>query len=127
MISEVNALEAAIQMRDPKHGFLVITSSDGRPLGIVTEWDYISKVVSQNIAPDKVLLTDIMTPTLIGVQASDRIEFISKLMSERGIRRVLVTEKGKVLGAITAKTILERLEDYVNRISAHIARFASPF
>jgi len=36
-------------------------------------------------------------------------------------------ENEKILGVITSKTILLRLEEYVNRVSTQIARLQSPF
>ncbi|MFI5421240.1 MAG: CBS domain-containing protein, partial [Nitrososphaerales archaeon] len=37
---ETNALDAARIMKQKKHGFVIVTS-DGRPIGMVTEWDYL--------------------------------------------------------------------------------------
>jgi CBS domain-containing protein len=67
-----------------------------------------------------------MSPNVVSVKASDGIDFVSKLMAGKGIRRVLVMDKGKIIGVITAKTVLLRLEDYINSISTQIARLHSP-
>jgi CBS domain-containing protein len=47
-------------------------------------------------------------------------------MAKKGIRRVLVLQDGKVLGTITARTMLARLKDYIDRISTQIARLQVP-
>jgi CBS domain-containing protein len=125
MEGSANALEAAKLMKERKHGFVVIIA-EGRPIGIATEWDYLSKIVAMGKSPDKVLLKDIMSQNVFSVKASDGIDYVSKLMAERGIRRVLVLDKDKVVGVITAKTVLARLEDYINSVSAQIARLNSP-
>lgn len=122
---ETNALDAAKMMKEKKRGFVIIIE-EGRPTGIATEWDYLTKIVATGKSPDKVLLSEIMTPNVFSVKASDGIDYVSKIMAERGIRRVLVMEKDKIVGVITAKTVLARLEDYINSISSQIARLNSP-
>ncbi|MGI0090336.1 MAG: CBS domain-containing protein [Nitrososphaerales archaeon] len=125
MTSETNALEAAKQMSEKRHGFAIIIS-EGKPIGIVTEWDYLSKIVAQQRNPADIRLNEIMSRNIVTVKASDGIDYVSKLMAERGIRRVLVLDKEKILGIITAKTVLSRLEDYINSVSSQIARLQSP-
>jgi CBS domain-containing protein len=123
---ETSALDAAKIMKEAKHGFALVYV-DGKPKGIVTEWDYLSKIVANDRSPAGVLLNDIMSENLVTVKANDGIDSVSKLMAEKGIRRVVVMENEKILGVITSKTILLRLEEYVNRVSAQIARLQSPF
>lgn len=123
---EKSALEAAKIMAEKKHGYALV-SSDGRVSGIVTEWDYLSKVIAKEKSPSSVLLRDIMAKNLYTVPGTEGIDSLSKMMAERGIRRVVVMDGDKILGVITSKTILKRLDDYVNRVSSQIARLQSPF
>jgi CBS domain-containing protein len=126
LVGETTALDAARLMAEKKHGFALV-SVDGKLTGMVTEWDYLSKVVAKDRPPASVLLREIMSDHLITVQASEGIDLVSRLMAEKGIRRVVVMDKDKILGVITSKTILKRLEDYVNRVSSQVARLQSPF
>jgi len=121
-----NALDAAKQMKSTQRGFVIIVAADGRPEGIVTEWDYLSKLVADGKDPSKTRLEEIMSTGLVTVKANDGIDFVSQMMSERGIRRVLVIQEGKVLGVITAKTVLSRLKEYIDRVSSQIARLQTP-
>ena len=120
-----SALEAAKHMKQKKHGFVLVTS-DGAPIGIVTEWDLVSRILADEMSPSSITIKEIMSPNVVSVKASDGIDFVSKLMAGKGIRRVLVMDKGKIIGVITAKTVLLRLEDYINSISTQIARLHSP-
>jgi IMP dehydrogenase len=122
---DVTALDAAKIMREKNQGFVVV-SADGVPEGVVTEWDYISKVVSQGVDPAKVKLEQLMTAGLITVQGTDGLDVVAKVMTEKGVRRVIVVQDGRVLGVITSRTILARLEDYVNAVSNTIARLQMP-
>jgi CBS domain-containing protein len=123
---ETNGLEASKLMIRQRHGFVVVVSADGKPEGIVSEWDYLSKITAQEKDPSKVRLSDIMSRDLVSVDASEGLEHVAQLMADRGIRRLLVVQNGKVIGVITAKTILERLREYVNKVSTQIARLQSP-
>jgi CBS domain-containing protein len=120
-----NVLEAAKLMKQRKHGFVVI-ASEGKPVGIVTEWDLVSKIVADEKNPSSVLVKEIMSQNVMSVKTNDGIDYVSKLMAEKGIRRVLVLDKGEVIGFITAKTVLSRLEEYINSVSTQIARLNSP-
>ena len=123
---ETNTLDAARLMKEKHHGFIVVVSPQGEPEGMVTEWDFLSKIVSEGKDPSTIKLGEIMSPSLVTVKSSDGIDSVAKLMAERGIRRVLVTQDGKIIGAVTSRTILRRLEEYVNKISAQIARLQAP-
>jgi len=105
------ALEAARQMKAE---------------GIVTEWDYLAKIVAEARDPAKVRLSEIMTGELVAVDANEGLDQVAQVMAQKGIRRVLVIKDHKVLGVITAKTMLSRLKEYVDRVSSQIARLQSP-
>jgi len=123
---ETTALDAAKLMAEKKHGFALV-AIEGKLTGMVTEWDYLSKIVAKDRNPASVMLREIMSDTLFTVQGNEGIDSVSKLMADKGIRRIVVMDKEKILGVITSKTILQRLEDYVNRVSSQIARLQSPF
>jgi CBS domain-containing protein len=122
---DTSAFDAARLMKDKRHGF-VIVSSESWPEGIVTEWDYLSKITSEGRDPAHVKLSEIMTKDIVAVKDTDSFDHIAKLMAERGIRRVLVTKDKKLMGVITSRTVLARLQEYVDRISSLIARTQGP-
>ena len=120
------ALEAARQMKAKSHGFVIIAGEGGSPEGIVTEWDYLAKIVAESRDPERVKLGEIMTGELVAVDANEGLDQVAQVMAQKGIRRVLVIKDHKVLGVITAKTMLSRLKEYVDRVSSQIARLQSP-
>lgn len=121
-----SVFDAARQMAQRHLGFVVVASQEGKPSGIVTEWDMLAKVLAQGRDPSQVRLADIMSTDLVTVAPGEGIDRVAELMAEEGIRRVLVVKDSKVLGVIRAKTILARLRDYVDSISAQIARAQLP-
>ncbi len=122
---DTSALEAARQMKAKRHGFAIIASPTG-PVGIVTEWDYLSKIVAERKDASQVKLGEIMTRDLVGVDANDGLDQVAQLMAQRGIRRVLVLRNHQVIGLITASIMLSRLKEYIDRISTQIARLQGP-
>ncbi len=123
---ETTALEAARQMKAKRHGYAIIASSVGSPEGIVTEWDYLSKIVAEGRDPSHVRLGDIMTSDLVSVDANVGLDQVAQLMAQKGIRRVLVLKDHRVIGVITAAIMLSRLKEYVDKVSSTIARLQSP-
>jgi signal-transduction protein with cAMP-binding, CBS, and nucleotidyltransferase domain len=123
---QTTALDAARQMKAKKHGYAIIASSTGSPEGIVTEWDYLSKIVAEGKEPSHVRLGDIMTSDLVSVDANVGLDQVAELMAHKGIRRVLVIKDRKVIGVITAGSMLSRLKEYVDKVSSTIARLQSP-
>ena len=119
-------LEAVKAMKATRHGFAIV-GLPGSPEGIVTEWDVISKVVAEGKDPASVLLGDVMTTELVMVKANEGIAAVAKVMSDKGVRRMLVKDGDKVIGYITEKTVLANLEDYVDKVSAQISRLQAPW
>ena len=121
-----SALEAARMMRTRRHGFVIVSAPDGKPAGIVTEWDFVARLVAEDRDPEAVRLEEIMSRDLVSVDANAGIDAVAQIMTKQGTRRVLVVKDGRVLGVIEAKTILARMKDYVDRLSAQIARAQTP-
>jgi len=117
-----SVLDAAKAMARGHQGFVIIISPAGSPMGIVTEWDVLAKVVAEGRDPAEIRLVDIMSPKLVSVDPNEGIDRVAQLMADEGTRRVLVVKDSKVLGVIRVRTILARMRDYVDSVSAQIAR-----
>lgn len=123
---QTTVLEGAKSMKGTRHGFAVI-GAPNRPEGIITEWDILSKVVAEGKDPGTVTLGEIMSKDLVSVEADAPLSTVSQMMSEKGVRRLLVEQGGEVMGVITAKTMLARMNDYVDKVSAQISRLQTPW
>jgi CBS domain-containing protein len=123
---KTTVLEAAKAMTKRHQGFAIVASAGEGPIGIVTEWDVLAKVVAEGRDPATVHLGDIMSPKLVSVDPNDGIDRVAQTMAENGTRRVLVVKDSKVLGVIRVRTILARMRDYVDSVSAQIARAQTP-
>src|SRR2546422_8901139 len=81
-----SALEAARQMKAKGNGFVIIASG-GSPEGIVTEWDFLAKIMAEGKDPAGVKLGDIMTSNLVSVDGNEGIDQVAQIMTQKGIRR----------------------------------------
>jgi len=120
-----SVLEGAKAMKDTRHGFAIIGTPE-EPHGIVTEWDIITKVVATGADSQKVTMGDIMTKDLLNIDGTAPLSAVSQIMTEKGVRRLIVKDKGKVIGFITSKTMLARMNEYVDKVSAQISRLQTP-
>lgn len=118
--------EGAKAMKEKKRGFAIV-GTPNEPQGIVTEWDILSKVVAEGRDPRTVTMAEIMSTGLLSIDAGAGLASVSQLMSERGVRRLLVKDGDKVVGYITSKTMLARMNEYVDKVSAQISRLQTPW
>lgn len=119
-------VEGAKAMKNSKHGFAIVGTPAG-PEGIVTEWDIVAKVVAEGRDPAKVTLGDVMSTELLSVEAGAGLSSVSQIMTERGVRRLLVKDGNHVIGFITSKTMLARMNEYVDKVSSQISRLQTPW
>jgi CBS domain-containing protein len=96
---------AAKVMREQEIGSLVVIEA-GRPSGIVTERDIVTKVAATDQKPSAVRVKDIMTTPLVAVHPHEEVVEAAKLMSRRKIRRLPVVQDGKLVGMVTENDIL---------------------
>jgi|SRR3989338_712734 len=86
-------------------GSLIIKENDIIK-GILTEKDFLEKVIQKNIDTKKTAVRKIMTSNLVTIDPyKDIIEAI-KTMIEHNVRRLPVIENGKLVGLLTIKDIL---------------------
>src|SRR2546422_1078851 len=78
----------------------------GKPMGIVTERDILTKVAAPDKQPSRVLVRDIMTSPVVVVHPHEEVAEAAKLMSQRKIRRLPVVQEGKLVGMITENDII---------------------
>ena len=102
---EVSVLDAAKQMVKKKIGCIVVVE-DGKPVGIVTEWDFCKSVVAKDKKPSQVKVKEIMTISIRTVSPEMNLTEASKVMAKYNIRRLPVIEKGSLVGIITNKDIM---------------------
>ena len=94
------ALQAAAILKEKDISFLVIVENT-KPIGIVTERDFVRKIVTEDKQASKIPLTEIMSPKFRSVGPSTEIDDAVQKMLNFNIRRLLVLEEDSLVGVIT--------------------------
>ncbi len=103
---------AAATMRTKDIGSLIVVEN-GRPTGIVTERDIVTKVVAANKVPSSVKVRDIMSSPVVAVGPREEVVQAARLMSERKIRRLAVVDNGNLVGVVTENDIVRIWPDLI--------------
>jgi signal-transduction protein with cAMP-binding, CBS, and nucleotidyltransferase domain len=89
-------------MSEKNYGASVIIDKDNRPVGIVTERDFMRRLLAKNLDPNKTLLSEIMTSELKLASADDDVVDWLRLMSNERFRHLpIVDADGKLLNLMS--------------------------
>ena len=103
--SSMTVKDAATMMDDTNVGCVVITRGNA-PIGIITERDFVKRIVSE----ERDLLTplaDVMSFPIIAVNSDDTVWEAAEIMKKNKIHKAPVQEDGKLVGIITATDIVK--------------------
>ena len=117
------ALEAAKLMVERNVGSLLVTEG-GETVGIVTERDYLRRVVAEELDGRKTAVREIMSAPLIVVTPQTSVDECMAVMTNRRIRHLPVVEEGAVAGIVSIGDVvkfqareqtfeLQFLQDYI--------------
>ena len=103
--SEQTVLEAAQTMAEKRIGSLLVLES-GDMVGIVTETDVVRKVIAAGLSARSTSVGAVMNAPLIQIDIDDTARDASRLMAEKRIRHVAVTEDNKVVGLLSVRDLI---------------------
>lgn len=86
-------------------GSLVVTR-EGRVVGIVTERDFLNKVLAAGLDPKLATVHEVMTHDPLAVDEETPLREALDIMNRRNVRRMLVMEKGEIVGIFTMKDVM---------------------
>jgi signal-transduction protein with cAMP-binding, CBS, and nucleotidyltransferase domain len=98
--------DAAKLMRDKQVGSLIVSETTGEPIGILTEWDLLSRVLAAGRDADKTRIREVMSSPLMKIDSGSDIQDALRIMINRGIRRLAVMEDGALVGTLTQSQIV---------------------
>ncbi len=102
-------LEAANLMKSSDGGGLLIV--DGKiTVGIMTERDLVIRVIANNL-PHTVAVSEVMSSPLMTIDSDVTLKKAARIMVERRIRRLPVTDNGGVAGILIASDVFRQLSN----------------
>jgi signal-transduction protein with cAMP-binding, CBS, and nucleotidyltransferase domain len=104
--SERMVLEAAQTMAEKRIGSLLVLEA-GDMVGLVTETDMVRKVIAAGLPARSTSVGAVMNAPLIQIDINDSARDASRIMAEKRIRHLAVTEDNKVVGLLSLRDLVK--------------------
>jgi len=117
-VKEKDSLKKVAQLMS-KHniGSIIVVDKDGHPVGIITERDAVKRVMAKDLIPSKVKAKDAMSSPLYIVSPDASISEAADKMRKHEIRRLIVMDRGKMIGIVSSKDIVTIMPELVEIIT----------
>jgi CBS domain-containing protein len=117
---ETTAQGLAAVMRNRHVGAVVITEK-GRPVGIVTDRDLVSRAMAAGRDARRVRARDIMTRKVVTAREETPLAKVTEQMRARGVRRIPVVDgNGRLVNILTLDDMLVVLGDEIANLGRAI-------
>ena len=117
MVDENVSVANAVKLTQPKNIETIIVTSNGKPIGIVTDSDILEKVVIKGDDSDLVFLKSIMTSPILTLHSTASLKQAIELMRIRKIKRVPIVDShnknAQIIGIVTQKFLAEAIRNSV--------------
>jgi len=121
---ETDALTAARRMVAERKGYAVLTRGPSHAIaGIVTEWDYLEKIVGAGGEPARVPVKTIASANVQSCLPETPTDEVASTMAQLGVRRMVVRSGDQVVGVITSRHVIAIFRQYIDRLSSQIAGY----
>lgn len=101
------ALQVAKMMEQGGIGAILV-QDNGNPVGIVTDRDYATRIAANDL-PLNTAVENIMSTPLITINHDEPISAAAEQMTSKKIRKLPVTENGKIIGIVTSTDLVTQL------------------
>jgi CBS domain-containing protein len=120
-VNETERVDELAKLMDLQQlGCIIVTDKDGRPLGVITERDLLTRVLAKNTLPSKLTAKDVMTSPLITIKPDETLSNAARQMSRLNVRRLGVVYKGDLVGIISSKDILAVTPELLETIQERV-------
>jgi signal-transduction protein with cAMP-binding, CBS, and nucleotidyltransferase domain len=117
IIATVSAHEAAKKMRDKNVSSLIVTDTNDKPIGIITERNLVRRVVANDANSSAVKVQDVMFSPPVSIDANSPVESAADVMIQNKVRHLLVVDNNDIsrpLGIITTTDFASYLKENLN-------------
>jgi CBS domain-containing protein len=105
--TETTVFQVAKMMEQGGIGAVLVKKNDHLS-GIITDRDYATKIVAHNLSSDT-SVEQIMSSPLITINFDESISAAAERMTSKKIRKLAVTDNGKIIGLITSTDLVTQL------------------
>ena len=101
------ALQVAKMMEQGGIGAILV-QNNSNPVGIVTDRDFATRIAANDL-PLNTAVENIMSTPLITINHDEPISSAAEMMTSKKIRKLAVTENGKIVGIVTSTDLVTKL------------------
>lgn len=109
-------IEAARLLRDREIGSVIIVDRD-KVVGIATERDLVRRLLAEGRDPKTVKVGDVMSSPAISIDPDRDVVDAAQLMKQKGISRLIVMERDKLVGIITSDDLARNMKRAVEELA----------
>jgi sugar-specific transcriptional regulator TrmB/CBS domain-containing protein len=91
-------------------GSVIVVEAE-KPVGIITEKDILNRLLGTQRDPNKTTANEIMSSPLITIDREKSLLEALNMMQSSEIRRLVVVDKGKIVGILSERRVLEKSEE----------------
>lgn len=119
--------DAAQMMAKSNYGSIVIVSPEDKVLGMLTERDFLNRVVAEGVDPSATKVSDMMTDEVRVARADDDLLEWLRIMSNERFRRLpVVDDGGKLVNLVTQGDFVSYTwPDLINQAKTFVTSTAS--
>ncbi len=103
--------DAAAKMKEHNVGSVLIVEDGWKLKGILTDRDITLTVAADSKDPRTTFVYDVMTPDPITVNAQADVDSALRIMNKANIRRLPVTEDGKLVGLLSSADLAAEIKE----------------
>jgi signal-transduction protein with cAMP-binding, CBS, and nucleotidyltransferase domain len=104
-------LVVAQQLRDARVGAMLV-ADHGDYVGIVSEADLVRKAMASGASSEQMTVRSVMSAPIMTIDIAQSAHEASDVMAERGIRHLVITEEGRVVGMISVRDLLRYFKNW---------------
>jgi len=99
---DASVISAVKVMSERNYGAAVVIDPDGRPMGIVTERDFMRRLLNGGLDPEQTRLRDIMSTDLKVAKADDELlDWLRQMSNDRFRHLPIVDDDGRVISIMS--------------------------
>jgi len=114
-----HVVDIAVKMNENNVGSIIITENE-KPVGIVTDWDVVSKVIAKSSDPSLIEAGKVMQP-IHTVEAGEGITEAARILRKYNIKRLGVVYKDRLAGIISSSDVIAVTPELVDVVSEKAA------